>query len=278
MRPNESYSSISDYAACPARYHAKYILRLRRAVEHDFLWRGTQWHRLLELFHSGLTGSMGLGELEKIMRHKSGPKLFQLISEYWARWGELRGLVEQPFTLSLGSFGYRGVIDLITHDCNTDTITVWDHKLLGSEWGARRFLRPLESLQLVGYGVYLRSLGYRKIDLAYNLAFWSAKKPANKFRRICEPLTDRAVSDWHRTVSGYVRLIRRDDTWPQNRESCRNPYRCDFLDACESGFSGLRSLGYYREEKRDEVTDREKKAEPRSPELYRAPLRPNEDR
>jgi hypothetical protein len=220
---------------------------LRKAVKSELLEAGTKWHRLLELYHGGLTSTISALEIVGLLTCED--LLVDLMTDYCQTYPQLLGIVEHRYSWRVAGVNYIGVIDLVTWDCDTEEITIWDHKLCSSSWSGRKYLYPSQSSQLLGYAAYLRSLGYRAINVGYNLAFKSGK--GERFRRLIDPVTDIDINGWVDDLSGWIRRIALDDTWPRNRGSCRSPWRCEYLELCDAGCDPIRgpveALGYIRE-------------------------------
>ncbi|MBT8212716.1 MAG: ATP-dependent helicase [Acidimicrobiia bacterium] len=219
-----SVTGLVTYASCPQRFYWSEVDRLPRRPA-EWLRRGTEVHRQIELYNRGVVPFEDAGEdtydLTAADDSEGGPGAFEVFSS--SRFAATRpALIETPFALMLGDAVIRGRVDAVY---GGDDFEVVDYK------SGKPSKDPARRVQLQAYAVAAeeRALGLDPPnEFPVTFAYFGGGSLHEE--------TESATSEWRAEarlhLTGLIDRAIGGEFAPTPSAAC---HHCDFLTFCETG-------------------------------------------
>jgi len=230
-----TWSAADSFSHCPRKYFWSYVKQLTGDPQNKYLMRGTDIHRLLEIWYKSKDMD-AVREALTLTNYRDLDYFERFVVWYAENFADqieaFTGLVETELCVRLPgteNVVLRGKSDLYM----PDTETVVDHKTTGKANG-KHWTRQVSSGQLHTYAFGLMSMGWPVSAGRLNVLCWTEKD--RSWRRYCPevPISKETVVPWVRYLRDVAEAIQEaeeTDEYPAMKNNLC--FWCEFRTPCQ---------------------------------------------
>lgn len=273
-----THSSIKTLRRCPYMYKLSYVDKIKESTHSEALNFGSMFHDALEHGEVRQPGYTYMLPEEFALLQKKVTALYVGYTRYW---GDTFETVDREleFSVDIGHPVYKlaGKIDRVIKSGNG--YAVLETKTTGSDIkpGSDYWKQLRNDPQVTTYAYALTQLGYPCNEIQYDVI----KRPTINVRkndtvdeyiaRLCKDITSRPEFYFQRTsvprldddfkrfkedtyMEAEVLALRESQGLFPRSAQCRQPFKCRFIDICNSPDDALPGGFYYAEKQHSELS------------------------